>query len=553
MRRLLLSLALWTLLCDDTYARPRLPWSRASKASPLDDNKNSSVVEDPPSAPPPRKRWGYERKDDTTEKQRTRGRSDDTLGSTDDESGNQTTVTDSNRSNETITTPADVNNTTQSESPSTCETVDSNTTVTQNTTRPEPASPPSASVVVMGGPSYRVLRSRPMIAQQSPPQNSVMMAELLGSVLGTVSRVWLLTWITRRLASQEEVLQPTQHFVWERLNDRYVRDVAALQTAVRQPPPGLSLGGWRRRRSQGRYRAPKTDWKQTFQRTVVVLTVESDNKGNMDVDFMASAITFLLDQHRAHAFGTRKGDNEVPMDMEVVLNIQSPGGSVATYGLAAAQIQRLRNQTGVTVTACVDKFAASGGYMMASQAHRIVAAPFASVGSIGVILTGLNFHELVRRYGIQPLVLKAGSWKNPLSQFGEISKRDLAHEEERLGQVHTAFKELVANGRPEVVDIEEVANGNVFLGTEALDLKLIDAIMTSDEYIVERIRAGDRVLKLHRSHQARFPRRTNLSILDILPHLRSWAASLLQNPDRLAHWGSAALMLEYVVRHNFLN
>jgi signal peptide peptidase SppA len=397
-------------------------------------------------------------------------------------------------------------------------------------------------------------------ASQPVSPNSLILAEIFVSVLGTAMRLWFLTWITRRLATQEESIQPTQHFVWERLNDRYTRDNDALKTVIQKPPKGVSLAKWRRKhvRNQGKYKPARADLENTFSRTVIVVDVHSSSNGSVDVEFLADVVSFLLQQHRGHAFGTDK-ETGLARDLEVILSVNSPGGSVASYGLASAQIERLANVVGITTTACVDRYAASGGYMIASQAHRIVAAPFASVGSVGVIMEGLNFHDLAKRYGVQPMILKAGNEKNPLTTFGSVSKQDLKHETERLEKVHDAFRQLVVRGRPELADkLDEVANGNVFLGLEAVELGLVDVVMTSDDYIMERVRAGERVLKLHRSQQTNFSRRFNLSPLDILPHLKTWLSEKVvsgahaeRNVARLLQLVSAVSVAKHIVSEFF--
>jgi serine protease SohB len=159
--------------------------------------------------------------------------------------------------------------------------------------------------------------------------------------------------------------------------------------------------------------------------------------------------------------------------------------------------------------------------MIASQAEKLIAAPFATIGSVGVIMEGLNFNELAKKYGIKPLVIKAGAAKNPLSMFGPVSSKDVERESRRLGKVHEVFKEMVVDARPALKPfVDKVTDGSVFLGQEALALQLVDSVMTSDEYIFERIQAGYRVLKLHRSNPARFSRMLNLSPLEVLPYLR---------------------------------
>jgi hypothetical protein len=265
-------------------------------------------------------------------------------------------------------------------------------------------------------------------------QNQLLLVEVLAAALGTAARVWMLTWLARRIAAEEESVQPTQHFAWERINDRYRRDESALRTAMRGPPPGISRAAWRRGRGRGLFKRTKSraDPANLYRRTVVVVefggggggldpTKAAGGSGGMDLDYMSDVITFLLKQHRDQVFAGSSGRNGTGQpELEVVFLVNSPGGSVATYGLAAAQIQRLSGQEGITVTVCVDKYAASGGYMIASQADQLIAAPFASIGSVGVILEGLNFHELAKRYGVQPLVLKAGQSKNPLTTWGYV-------------------------------------------------------------------------------------------------------------------------------------
>jgi serine protease SohB len=161
----------------------------------------------------------------------------------------------------------------------------------------------------------------------------------------------------------------------------------------------------------------------------------------------------------------------------------------------------------------------------------------------------LNFHDLAKRYGIMPITLKAGMNKNPVSQFGAVSRQDLDHERQRLEKVHDAFKDYVVRGRPDLQDqLDSVADGSIFLGSEALDMKLADRLMTSSEYILEKIEAGDRVLKLHRSNLSRFPRRI-ISPIEILPHLKAWAAQLksfLVGGDTL-HQAEDALLLSRLV------
>ena len=370
-------------------------------------------------------------------------------------------------------------------------------------------------------------------------QSSLMILELANLMVTLATRFWFLPLLARWMARQEESIHPTQHFSWERLNDRYARDSDALRRSILTPPAGVPLQLWRRKHiwKQGRRKAPKLDLQSLYSRTAVVMDVKSDMSGDIDLGHLSDAVSFLLQQHRNHAFGTQRGESGEPVELEVVFLVQSPGGSVSTYGLAASQVQRLANEEGIRTTACVDRMAASGGFMIASQAEKLIAAPFSTIGSVGVIMEGLNFNLLAKKYGVQPLIIKAGSAKNPFSTFGPVSQQDLAREQVRLEKVHEVFKAMILKARPGLHPVlDQVADGSVFLGQEALDLQLVDIIMTSDEYIMERIQAGDRVLKLHRTNQAQ--RLSRLSqMFPLLPQLRQFVS------DKVAASGGDASLL----------
>jgi serine protease SohB len=166
---------------------------------------------------------------------------------------------------------------------------------------------------------------------------------------------------------------------------------------------------------------------------------------------------------------------------EVVLRLESPGGTVTGYGLAAAEILRLR-QGKIMVTASVDQVAASGGYMMACAADRIVAAPFAVVGSIGVIAPAPNLHRLLKKNDIDYEEMTAGEFKRTVSVLAEITPQGREHFRGKLDATHEAFKAHVKQCRPNV-DVTEVANGDHWLAREALALGLVDEIATGDELL----------------------------------------------------------------------
>jgi serine protease SohB len=183
---------------------------------------------------------------------------------------------------------------------------------------------------------------------------------------------------------------------------------------------------------------------------------------------------------------------------EVALRLESPGGTVTGYGLGAAEILRLREQK-IKVTALVDQVAASGGYMMACAADRIVAAPFAVVGSIGVVAPVPNLHRLLEKNDIDFEEMTAGEWKRSVSVLGEITPAGREHFRGKLEETHGAFKGFVQKCRPNV-NIEEVANGDHWLASEALGLGLVDQLSTGDDYL---FRARDSARLFEVSTEAR--------------------------------------------------
>ena len=195
-------------------------------------------------------------------------------------------------------------------------------------------------------------------------------------------------------------------------------------------------------------------------------------------DIKASQVESLRDEVSAILAIVGKND-------EVLIRLESPGGSVNGYGLAAAQLQRLRDQN-VTITACIDKVAASGGYLMACVAHQIIAAPFAVVGSIGVITQIPNFHRWLQKNDIDVELLTAGKYKRTLTVFGKNTAQGRAKFQEELELIHKNFQNYVLRNRTDL-NIDQVATGEHWLAMDALALRLIDKIQTSDEYIINKI------------------------------------------------------------------
>jgi serine protease SohB len=174
---------------------------------------------------------------------------------------------------------------------------------------------------------------------------------------------------------------------------------------------------------------------------------------------------------------------------EVLLRLESAGGVVHGYGLAASQLSRVRER-GLTLTVAVDKVAASGGYLMACVASRIIAAPFAILGSIGVVAQLPNFNRLLREKHIDFELHTAGEYKRTLTLFGENTEAGRAKFREELEHTHALFKAFVAANRPQL-PLERVATGEHWYGSQALELKLVDEIRTSDDWLLQRVKEAD--------------------------------------------------------------
>ncbi len=168
---------------------------------------------------------------------------------------------------------------------------------------------------------------------------------------------------------------------------------------------------------------------------------------------------------------------------EVLVRLESGGGMAHCYGLAASQLDRLR-QANIPLTVAVDKVAASGGYMMACVANKVLSAPFAILGSIGVIAQIPNFNKILKKNDVEFEQLTAGKFKRTLTMFGENTQEGREKFIEEIEEMHELFKAHVAEHRPSL-DIEKVATGETWSGKKAIEVGLVDELMTSDDYLCQ--------------------------------------------------------------------
>jgi len=225
-----------------------------------------------------------------------------------------------------------------------------------------------------------------------------------------------------------------------------------------------------RRKTQSEQEQPEPERQRVF-----VLDFDGDMKAS-EVENLRQVITAVLTLARS---GTD----------EVMLRLESPGGMVHAYGLAASQLSRLR-QHGIQLTICVDKVAASGGYMMACVANHLIAAPFAFIGSIGVLVQLPNVHRLLKDNKVDFEMITAGEYKRTLTTFGENTERGRAKVQEEVEEMHHLFKEFIHENRP-AMDLAPVATGEVWTGSQALLKGLVDEIGTSDEWLTAKCEDAD--------------------------------------------------------------
>ena len=256
----------------------------------------------------------------------------------------------------------------------------------------------------------------------------------------------------------------------EPLNDQRRRRGRRLRLAATLPGARKKLLKAFRHEDKKRHKAQKSSQETADEARVWVLDFHGDLKASQTERF-GQEVSAIIDV---------AAEND-----EVVVRLESAGGLVHAYGLAAAQLDRLRT-AGLTTTVCIDKVAASGGYLMACTAQHIKAAPFAVIGSIGVVAQVPNIHRLLKRHDIDVELLTAGKYKRTLTVLGENTEEGKAKFLEDLENTHHLFKSYVAERRP-AMDIETIATGEIWYGSEALPQLLIDSVGTSEAYLVERM------------------------------------------------------------------
>ncbi len=293
---------------------------------------------------------------------------------------------------------------------------------------------------------------------------------------------------------------PKGHIEVTRVNEKYDSMCDTLKEAVLSPEQFKVEFREEKKRLKKEKAESKKDQKlaaeeveQKRKKRVYVLNFHGDIKASA-TENLREEITTLLSL-------------ATPRD-EVVVRLESGGGMVHSYGLAASQLARITGNN-IPLTVCVDKVAASGGYMMACVATKVLAAPFAIIGSIGVVAQLPNFHRLLKKNAIDFELLTAGEHKRTLTIFGENTEKGREKFIEELEDTHELFKTFVNENRSQV-EISEVATGEVWYGRRAIDKKLIDGIQTSDDYIWSQQQEAD-IYEIEYVHKKSLPEKLGLA------------------------------------------
>lgn len=237
-------------------------------------------------------------------------------------------------------------------------------------------------------------------------------------------------------------------------------------------------------------------------------------------DIFASASNSFSKEVSAVIWSYSSGD-------EVLIRLESAGGAVHSYGYVASQISRLRDKN-IPVTVSVDRIAASGGYMVACVANRIISAPFAILGSIGVVSEFPNFNRLVSDLGIDYKSYTVGKYKRTVSTWSEISEDGESKFKEDMLNTYNLFKTHISRYRPSL-DIENIATGETWYGSDAKEIGLIDEVITSDEWIINKITRGFEVIKVSYMAQKTWSERINSSMIHLFENILTKAITLVLN------------------------
>jgi serine protease SohB len=267
---------------------------------------------------------------------------------------------------------------------------------------------------------------------------------------------------------------PEGHIEIRRLNDRYEMFREFMESEILDEGDFKAQQKQKKKDDKKESKSKKKAKEPEDRHRLYILDFDGDIRASATAD-MREEISAIL--------------NVATKEDEVLVKLESGGGMVHSYGLAASQLQRIK-EAGVPLNISVDMVAASGGYMMACVGDRIMAAPFAIIGSIGVLAQLPNFHRLLKKANVDYEQHTAGDYKRTVTMFGENTDEDRAKLQQDLEDTHDLFKQFVSEHRPQL-SIDGVATGEVWYGQQALDKGLIDELLTSDSYVQTALKDRD--------------------------------------------------------------
>lgn len=339
------------------------------------------------------------------------------------------------------------------------------------------------------------------------------LADYAGFLLKLLSVALVIGFVLAMLSSGKRKSQPGSLSV-VKLNERYDAMKEELDRQLLDKKTLKNIEKEKKKKEKAEKKSQKKSSKspeEESKKRLYVLDFDGDIKASA-VESMREEITAVLSVAK-------------PQD-EVVVRLESGGGVVHGYGLAASQLQRIR-EANIPLTICVDKVAASGGYMMACVADKIIAAPFAILGSIGVVAQIPNVHRLLDKSLIDVELHTAGKYKRTLTMLGENTDEGREKFKQDLEDTHGLFKRFVSTQRPQL-DIEGIATGDTWYGSEALENKLIDQVMTSDAYLVSHYDAAEVIQVVYKQPKG-VAERLGLSFFSALEQKAvSWIGRLTQ-------------------------
>nr|WP_175020640.1 protease SohB [Marinomonas rhizomae] len=341
------------------------------------------------------------------------------------------------------------------------------------------------------------------------------LADYAGFLLKLVSVALVIGFLLAALSSGKRKSQQPGSLSVTKLNENYDAMKAELDNQLLDKKVLKNLAKDKKKKEKlekkALKKAPK-EAEEVAKKRLYVLDFDGDIKASA-VETMREEITAVLSVAK-------------PQD-EVVVRLESGGGVVHGYGLAASQLQRIR-ESNIPLTVCVDKVAASGGYMMACVADKIIAAPFAILGSIGVVAQVPNVHRLLDKSLIDVELHTAGKYKRTLTMLGENTDEGREKFKQDLEDTHGLFKRFVSSQRPQL-DIEDIATGDTWYGSEAVDNKLIDLVMTSDAYLISHYDNAE-VIQVTYKQPKGMAERLGLSFFSALEQKAlSWVGKITQS------------------------